>query len=559
MDYKVISLKYRPQTFDDVVGQDHITKTIKNAIEKDKMGHAYIFSGPRGTGKTTTARILAKRVNCENPQDGNPCNKCSSCKEISEDRSLDIVEIDGASNRGIDDIRSLREQIKYPPTKGKYKVFIIDEFHQITKDAFNALLKTLEEPPSYVLFIFATTELQKVIPTILSRCQRFEFKRISISEIINRLKYICKEEKIIIDDDSLLLIAKKGDGSMRDAQSILEQAAAFSNDKIDYEMIIDILGIIKEEVYFDLLKAVILKDINKLLSLINEMIMNGYDIIELVSEFSNFLRDLYIVKSTNSTELLEATGNVKNNFKEISKNIEERKIIQMLSIVTEQMNKIKYSSNPRILIESMFIKLAQLDDIFSISEILDKAENEITPIKKKTKSISNQKTVNEPKEKYHTRIETKKEVSKSKNYSSRILGEKDDRQKNLNLKDETDKSENNVSNSEINLSKINDIWDDIIRSFIKNKPSLSDILGKIDLVKFVNNILILGTDNTFYLKKVEKNIIPIKKIIDEKLNSNISIRVEKVELSDKKKKQIKSKEIPKSVKNVIEAFDGELI
>jgi len=285
MDYKVISLKYRPQTFDDVVGQDHITKTIRNAIEKDKIGHAYIFSGPRGTGKTTTARILAKRVNCENPKDGNPCNECSSCKEISEDRSLDVVEIDGASNRGIDDIRSLREQVKYPPTKGKYKVFIIDEFHQITKDAFNALLKTLEEPPSYVLFIFATTELQKVIPTILSRCQRFEFKRIAINELIDRLKYICKEEKIDIDDDSLLLIAKKGDGSMRDAQSILEQAAAFSKDKIDYEMIIDILGIIKEEVYFDLIQSIIMKDINKLLSLINEMIMNGYDIIEFVSGF----------------------------------------------------------------------------------------------------------------------------------------------------------------------------------------------------------------------------------------------------------------------------------
>ncbi|MDA3870950.1 MAG: DNA polymerase III subunit gamma/tau, partial [Candidatus Marinimicrobia bacterium] len=558
MDYKVISLKYRPQTFDDVIGQDHITKTIRNAIEKDKIGHAYIFSGPRGTGKTTTARILAKRVNCENPQDGNPCNECSSCKEISEDRSLDIVEIDGASNRGIDDIRSLREQVKYPPTKGKYKVFIIDEFHQITKDAFNALLKTLEEPPSYVLFIFATTELQKVIPTILSRCQRFEFKRIAINELIDRLKYICKEEKIDIDDDSLLLIAKKGDGSMRDAQSILEQAAAFSKEKIDYEMIIDILGIIKEEVYFDLIQSIIMKDINKLLSLINEMIMNGYDIIEFVSGFSNFLRDLYIVKSTNSTELLEATGNVKDNFKEISKNIEERRIIQMLSIVTDQMNKIKYSSNPRIIIESMFIKLSQLDDIFSISEILDGVENEIIPIKRKTKNISQRNTVNEPPKGYHTETETKIEVSGSKNYRSRILGGKNNKQDDLNLKVGKD-DKNDVPRSEVNLSKIKDIWDEIIKSFVKTQPSLSDILGKMDLVKFANNILVLGTDNTFYLKKVEKNIVPIKKVIDKILNSNISIRVEKVELSDKKKKQIKSKEIPKSVKNVIEAFDGELV
>ncbi len=216
---------------------------------------------------------------------------------------------------------------------------------------------------------------------------------------------------------------------MRDAQSILEQAVAFSKDKIDYEMIIDILGIIKEEVYFDLIKAIIQKDVNKLLSLINEMIMNGYDIMELVSEFSNFLRDLYIVKSTNSTELLEATENVKDNFKKISKNIEDRKIIQMLSIVTDQMNKIKYSLNSRILIESMFIKLAQLDDIFSISEILDNAENEIIPTPKKKKIISGEKVVNEPREKYHTKTETKKEVSGSKDYSSRILGKKDDNKK----------------------------------------------------------------------------------------------------------------------------------
>ena len=433
--------------------------------------------------------------------------------------------------------------------------------NQITKDAFNALLKTLEEPPSYVLFIFATTELQKVIPTILSRCQRFEFKRIAINEIIDRLKFICSEEKIEIDDDSLLLIAKKGDGSMRDAQSILEQASAFSNGKIDYKMIIDILGIIKEEVYFDLIQSIISKDINKLLSLINEMIINGYDIIEFVSGFADFLRDLYIVKSTNSTELLEATENVKDNFERISKNIEERKIIQMLSIVTEQMSKIKYSSNPRILIESMFIKLAQLDDIFLISSILDKAENKIIPAERIIQNNSKLNTINESKKEYYTknveRLEIKEEISEPKSYNSKILGGKNKEQDEKKVEVEKN-NKKNVASPEVNLSKINDIWDEVIKSFMKEQPSLSDILGKVVLVKFINNILLIGTGNTFYLKKVEKNIILIKKVIDEKLNSNISIRVEKVELSDEKKKQIKSKEIPKSVKNVIEAFDGEL-
>ncbi len=557
MDYKVISLKYRPQIFDDIVGQNHITKTIMNAIEKEKMGHAYIFSGPRGTGKTTTARILAKRVNCENPVNGNPCNECSSCKEISDGRSLDIIEIDGASNRGIDDIRSLREQVKYPPTKGKYKIFIIDEFHQITKDAFNALLKTLEEPPSYVLFIFATTELQKVIPTILSRCQKFEFKRIAITEIMDRLKIICDEEKIEIDKDSLLLIAKKGDGSMRDAQSILEQAVAFSTDKINYEMIINILGIIKEEVFFELIKSIIMKDINKLLSLINEMIINGYDIIEFVSEFANFLRDLYIVKSTNSTDLLEATESVKQNFKKISKNIEDRRIIQMLSIVTEQMGKIKYSSNSRILIESMFIKLAQLDDIFLISSILEDEKNEI--VSNTPQKIVAQPTQNTIKEKIIHKSETKIEKEKkedlnSKKFSSRILGKK----KYIKQEEKAPELKKETPNTELDLGKINEIWDNVIRCFMKSKPSLSDILGKVMLVKFNNNTLTLGTDNSFYLRKVEQNLDLVKKEIDNIINSDIIVTIIKTEISEKKKKQIKDKEVPQTVKNVIEAFDGEL-
>ena len=259
MSYQVLSRKWRPQIFDDVIGQLHITKTLQNAIQKERVAHGFLFSGLRGVGKTTTARIFSKALNCSNPQNNNPCNKCNICKDITNGRSLDVLEIDGASNRGIDEIRELREAVKYPPTNGKYRIYIIDEVHMLTTHAFNALLKTLEEPPPHVKFILATTDPQKLPQTILSRTLRFEFKRVQLPILKNYIQHILDKEKIKYDDASLIQIAKKGDGSVRDSLSLLDQAITYTNGNLILNEVQNILGVISESLYCEVLSDIITK------------------------------------------------------------------------------------------------------------------------------------------------------------------------------------------------------------------------------------------------------------------------------------------------------------
>src|SRR3972149_45297 len=260
MGYLVTARKWRPQTFEKVVGQGHITNTLKNAIKNNRIAHAYLFTGPRGVGKTTTARILARTLNCQNPVDAEPCNKCEICMDIQNAQLMDIIEIDGASNRGIDEVRTLRESVKYAPTRGKYKIYIIDEVHMLTKESFNAFLKTLEEPPEHTIFIFATTDVHKVPLTIISRCQRFDFRRIELDKIKENLKMIAKDEKIEIDDKTLTIIAKKADGALRDAESYFDQVVAYSQGNIDADLVTQMLNLIDEETYFNISDAVLSKD-----------------------------------------------------------------------------------------------------------------------------------------------------------------------------------------------------------------------------------------------------------------------------------------------------------
>jgi len=282
MSYQVTARKWRPMVFEDVVGQSHITSTLRNAIASNRLAHAYIFSGVRGTGKTTTARILAKAINCRSPKDSNPDNTCNICQEITAGRSLDVVEIDGASNRGVEEIRNLRDSVRYPPTHGSYKVYIIDEVHMLTKEAFNALLKTLEEPPAHVIFVFATTEVHKVPPTILSRCQRFDFRRISIDEIITNLRLISREEHVAIDDEALVIIAKKADGSLRDAQSIFDQIRSFCGNEIASADVLKVLNVVDQELYFRLTDLVKAQDVRGGIQLVDEIVRSGYDLREFV-------------------------------------------------------------------------------------------------------------------------------------------------------------------------------------------------------------------------------------------------------------------------------------
>ena len=304
-EYRVTARKWRPRTFSDVTSQDFITKTLQNAIKNSRISHAYLFSGPRGVGKTTVARILAKSLNCLTPgKDSTPCNECESCKEIDNDNRNhpDVFEIDGASNRNIEDVRELKEKVKYGPIRSKFKIFIIDEVHMLTGASFNALLKTLEEPPNYVVFIFATTAPEKVPLTILGRCQKFDFKRLTIDEIRARLKYIADEEKIKIDDESLFFISKKGDGSMRDAQGLFDMSASYCSNNITFEKLKEFFNLAESDVYFNITEYIKAKDGKGLLNYFDGLMNKGYDMQTFLDGLTGHYRNLLIAASTNSAD-----------------------------------------------------------------------------------------------------------------------------------------------------------------------------------------------------------------------------------------------------------------
>ncbi len=375
MTYLVLARKWRPQTWEDVVSQEHVTVTLQNAIEHERLAHAYLFTGPRGVGKTSAARILAKSLNCETGPISKPCNTCSSCIEIADGRSIDVFEIDGASNRGIDEVRNLRENIQYIPAKGKYKIYIIDEVHMLTQPAFNALLKTLEEPPSHVLFIFATTEPHKVPATIVSRCQRFDFRRISTLQIIQHLKSICQNEKIEIDAEALQLIARKADGSLRDSQSILDQMVSFTEGKIKMEHVIHCLGLIEQEIFFEVTDVVHSKDLQKGMVLVEKVISGGYDIEEFLIGLTDHLRNLLIISSLKSPELLEVSEDDKNHYMQIGSFFKEEDILRLIRIVADTRISLKQNMNPRIPLELAIVKMIKLDQMVTISDLLLRLES----------------------------------------------------------------------------------------------------------------------------------------------------------------------------------------
>lgn len=303
MSYTALYRKFRPDTFEDVKGQEHIVTTLKNQVKADRIGHAYLFCGTRGTGKTTIAKILAKTVNCEHPVDGSPCNECETCRAISAGTSMNVIEIDAASNNGVDNIREIREEVAYRPTQGRYKVYIIDEVHMLSVGAFNALLKTLEEPPSYVIFILATTEAHKIPITILSRCQRYDFRRITVDTIAARLQELMTEEKVDVQDKAIRYIAKAADGSMRDALSLLDQCIAFYlGETLTYDKVLDVLGAVDTEVFSKLLRKVLEGNVTGAIQVLEELITRGRDLGQFVSDFVWYMRNLLLVKTSENIE-----------------------------------------------------------------------------------------------------------------------------------------------------------------------------------------------------------------------------------------------------------------
>ena len=378
--YKVSARKYRPQKFSDVSSQEFVTQTLKNAIVSKKIAHSYLLSGPRGVGKTTIARIFAKALNCPNMKDGEPGNKCYSCIEITNGNHPDVFELDAASNRGIDDVRAIQDAAKFFPIKGKYKFFIVDEVHMLTQQAFNALLKILEEPPEYLIFILATTNPEKIPATIVSRCQRFPLVRIKIKEISENIKEIAKEEKVKIDEESLFLIAKLGDGALRDAQGIFDMAVSFCGDKIKYEELKNFLNIPDKEIYFNISKFIRDGNAKDMLTYFGEMNEKGFDLQTFYHGISEHLRDVMVVKSTGNPELLDESDSVKEKYLKESKEFSDEQIARLMKILFEAENRFKYSSNQKILFESILVELCRVNtEIVDLSVIL----SEIEAVKKK--------------------------------------------------------------------------------------------------------------------------------------------------------------------------------
>ncbi|MEJ2627650.1 MAG: DNA polymerase III subunit gamma/tau, partial [bacterium] len=375
MSYLVLARKWRPLVWEDMRGQEHVTSTLKNAIKNERLAHAYLFTGPRGVGKTTAARILAKSLNCDKGISTVPCNQCSSCKEISEGINTDVYEIDGASNRGINEIRSLREKIKYAPSSGIYKIYIIDEVHMLTKEAFNALLKTLEEPPEHVVFIFATTEPHKVPPTIISRCQRFDFRRISTQEINQSLRTICQAEKINIDDEAIQLISMKADGSLRDSQSILDQMISYTEGAITGEQVIKALGLIEQDVFFQITDIVQEKDIKRGIQLVEDIVSKGYDIEEFLNGLEDHLRNLLFVISTQNTEILQTSETYKKRYLTQVEKFEEGDILRLIKITSDAKAKLRRDVQPRFQLELAVVKMIKMDKTVTVEDLISQIKD----------------------------------------------------------------------------------------------------------------------------------------------------------------------------------------
>ncbi|MBS4539563.1 DNA polymerase III subunit gamma/tau [Clostridium sp. D2Q-11] len=513
MAYQALYRRFRPRTFDDVIGQEHITTILKNQILRDNIAHAYLFSGTRGTGKTSTAKIFARAVNCIGNEDGNPCNECEVCRGILDDNIMDVVEMDAASNNSVDDIRDLKEKVKYPPSKGKYKVYIIDEVHMLSKGAFNALLKTLEEPPKHLLFILATTEPQKLPATILSRCQRYDFKRLTVKDIVNAMKSISDKMDIEVEEKGLNLIARNSDGAMRDALSILDQCVSFADGSITYEYILSILGTVNNDIIFDMSDYIIANDLEESLRTVDELVGMGKDVHQFIKDLISHFRNLMVSKSSDKlNDIIDGTEEMIHKFKQQSQNITLNKIISIIKLLSEAEISSKWSSQPRIILETTLMKIASpeldnsLDSILSrISMLEDTIKKGNIVISKTSSNVQENKKQVEDKKPLELEKKDKKEPKETK-----VIEE------NSQDINEVKESNNNVA---VSMKDIIKVWPDILKKIKTERISVQALLSEGSPHDINNNILYIVFKDGFGFHRDAVNKDDNKKYIEDVTNS----------------------------------------
>ena len=591
MPYQVLSLKWRPQTFADLVGQKHVSQTLINAFKKDRVAQAYALTGPRGVGKTTTARIIAKALNCKSLQNFDPCNGCSNCKEISDGRNIDVIEIDGASNRGIEEIRTLREQIKYPPMSSSYKVYIIDEVHMLTTQAFNALLRTLEEPPSHGKFILATTDAHKIPSTIISRCQRFDFRRISNNDIKDRLSMILDDEKIVSDLETLNAISMKADGSMRDALSLLDQVIAYAGENISIDSVSIILGVIPIELYFSYSDAILYKDNKSMIDILAKLKKSGYPLDDIIFGLNNHFRDLLISSAISKDSNSNININNVDKYLQSAKKWDSNFLLKISIIINEMEMTLKKISQPSIFFEMNSLKFIEMNTSGAIkkseSPILNSpnnADNDNQDTKnlinktnnfKKPETLKIEKNSVEKKneaqtapaevQKHIDNIEAPTTATKYSSSTSSKPAEITSDVKNDNIKavDKTD--------IQITLHNIIDKWPMLIEKISKERPSISTVLEYCKPVNLNNNIINLKMRGLpkFQAENLKNNSRLIEDYLKLIFNEKFNIKIDWEESDSQSKPAFAQRNEPtneNAIKHqedlqskVIEIFDGEIL
>ncbi|MDP8203738.1 MAG: DNA polymerase III subunit gamma/tau [Candidatus Tenebribacter mawsonii] len=518
MAYLILARKYRPQTFDEVYAQDHITMILKNTIEMDRTAQAYLFTGPRGVGKTSLARIFAKSLNCLN--DGpttTPCNICQNCTEITLGNSSDVIEIDGASNTGVEDIRDLQKELMYAPANSRNKIYIIDEVHMLSKNAFNALLKTLEEPPQNVVFIFATTEPHKVIPTIISRCQRFDFKRIPIPAIIDRLSSICKIDGISIDHEALFAIGKKADGSMRDALSLMDQVMAYGKEFISLIDVLSIFGIVHTDVYHKILVSISDKNTSNIIELFHDILEKGNDIQEFLNGMLDYIRNLLLLKL--QIEIPTISEANRKQMTEISDKFEDSDLLYIMTILIKTKMDIKNSSNPILVTEMAFIKISRLSELQSLDKLIDSIN--------KGKPVQNNTTRPKP-------VHVMSQLNKTEVVQQKRTTSMHDRTEEVKAEIHKEAQDEKPKIKELTVEFVKESFDDIAQVLSKQKPIVSNYFAKCEIRNLSNNFLHLVSSNSlaFNLLKDEKEVI--SDIFSKHFNLKIKVDFTLEEVKGKK-------------------------